>query len=254
MKRWAGILLTAGLLLAMAWTVAVTTSMPGWWEPSEDCARQLGSDNSAGVTVHTSWFPPSATCDYGSGDVRAYMSPTRSLVLSVLGVLILIVLLTGIIQTVRRFTGDPGPTRTADGVDLGKRRMGQLTFGALDMAVAVAVLTGLNAFAIVLGGIPGGVVFAVTAVAGLSALGVVLDRHLGPLPGTALDSRRRGTVAGLVVFGVIFAATALAGQLPFFRLWAAPLGAVAYAIVAAVQWSRLPLHKEGHRTAERLAG
>jgi hypothetical protein len=246
-------LLTAGLVLAMAWTVAVTTSMPGWWEPSEDCARQLGSDNSAGVTVHTSWFPPSASCDYGGGDVRAYMSPTRSLVLSVAGVLIVIVLLTGLAMTVRRLTREPGPVRSADGVDLGKRRMGQLTFGALDMAVAVAVLTALNAFAIVLGGVPGGLVFGVTAVAGLSALGVVLDRHMGPLPSTALDSRRRGTVAGLVVIGVIFAATAVTGQLPFFRLWSVPLGAAAYAVVAAVQWSRLPLRRQDHRTAD-LAG
>jgi hypothetical protein len=135
------------------------------------------------------------------------MSPTRSLVLSVSGVLIVIVRLTGLAMTVRRFTGEPGPVRSADGVDLGKRRMGQLAFGALDMAVAVAVLTALNAFAIVLGGVPGGLVFAVTAVAGLSALGVVLDRHMGPLPSTA-----------------------------------------------AVQWSRLPLRRQDHRTAERLTG
>ena len=42
------------------------------------------------------------------------------------------------------------------------------------------------------------------------------------------------------MFGVIFAATAFTGQLPFFRLWSVPLGAIAYAAVAAVQWSRVP--------------
>jgi hypothetical protein len=132
--------------------------------------------------------------------------------------------------------------------------MSQLTFGALDMAVAVAVLTAVNAFMIVLGGPPGGIMFAVAAMVGLSALSVVLDRHMGPLPTTALDSRRRGTTAGLTVFGVIFAATAAAGQLPFFRLWSVPLAAITYAVVAGVQWSRLPHSGRDHQTSPHSIG
>ena len=107
------------------------------------------------------------------------------------------------------------------------------------MAVAFAFLTLLNAAAIVFGSLPGAVLFLVAALVGLSAFGAVLDRHMGPLPSTALDSRRRGTVAGLTAFGVVFAATAVTGQLPFFRFWAFPLGAIAYAVIVALQWSRV---------------
>lgn len=238
-RRRAGSLLAAGLILALGWTAAVTLSSPSWFDPTEACVHKFPiAADSSGVQVRTRWFPPAASCDF-DGDVRQFMSPERSAVLSVIGVLILVVLLTGLILTVRRLSGDPGPIQAADDVNLRRRKFNQLTFGALDMGVAVAVLTFLNAVAIVFGGIPGGLLFAGAAIAGLSALGVLLDRHLGPLPGTALDGRRRGTVAGVTVFGVIFAATALSGQLPFFRLWSIPVGAVAYAAVAAVQWSRL---------------
>ncbi|MFG1817054.1 hypothetical protein ACGFIF_25080 [Kribbella sp. NPDC049174] len=253
-RRRAGTLLGIGLVLGLGWTGAVTTSMPSWFDPDEACALRFGGADSANIEVHTGWFPPQATCDFGNGNVQDFISPTRSAVLSVAGVLILAILIVGLILTVQRLVGEPGPQRTADEVDLGKRRMSQLTFGALDMAVVVAVLTAANAFAIVLGGLPGGILFAVTAMVGLSALSVVLDRHMGPLPSTALDSRRRGTVAGLSVFGVIFAATAVSGQLPFFRLWSVPLAAITYAVVAAVQWSRLPHHGRDHQTAPPSLG
>jgi hypothetical protein len=228
--------------------------MPGWFDPAEACALRFGGADSANVEVRTGWFPPSATCDFGNGNVQDVISPAQSAVLSATGVLILVVLVAGLILTVRRLTGEPGPQRSADDVDLGKRRMGQLTFGALDMAVAVAVLTAANAFAIVLGDLPGGIVFAVAAMVGLSALSVVLDRHMGPLPSTALDSRRRGTTAGLTVFGVIFAATAVTGQIPFFRLWSVPLAAITYVVVAVVQWSRLPHWRRDHRASPHSVG
>jgi hypothetical protein len=237
-RRRAGTLLGVGLVLSLGWAVAVTASIPNWFDPSAACAVGLGVPDSSGVEVRTRWFPPAATCDFG-GDVRRFISPTTSAVLSVLGVLILVVVITGLVLTVRRLSGEPGPLRVVDGIDLGRRRMNHLTFGAFDIAVGLAVLTAANVLAIVFGGLPGGVVFAGAAIIGLSALAVVLDRHTGPLPSTALDSRRRGTVAGLVVFGVIFAATAAAGQLPFFRLWSVPVGAITYAVVTAVQWSRL---------------
>ncbi|WP_433161545.1 hypothetical protein [Kribbella sp. CA-247076] len=253
-RRRAGSLLAVGLVLGIGWTVAVTTSMPNWFDSDEACALRFGGADSSNVEVHTGWFPPSATCDFGNGNVQDYISPTRSAVLSVTGVLILVVLLAGLALTVRRLTGEPGPQRTADGIDLAKRRRNQLTFGALDLAVVVAVLTAGNAFAIVLGGLPGGILFALATATGLSALAVVLDRHLGPLPSTALDSRRRGTTAGLIVFAAIFAATAITGQMPFFRLWAAPLGAIAYAVVVAVQWSRLPHYRRDHRTTHQSVG
>ena len=253
-RRRAGTLLGIALVLGLAWTIEVTTSMPSWFDPAEACALRFGGADSANVEVHTGWFPPQASCDFGSGNVQDFISPTKSTVLSVVGVLILIVVIAGLILTARRLTGEPGVQKTADDIDLGKRRMSQLTFGALDMAVVVAVLTAANAFAIVLGGPPGGIMFAAAAMVGLSALSVVLDRHMGPLPSTALDSRRRGTVAGLSVFGVIFAATAAAGQLPFFRLWSVPLAAITYAVVSAVRWSRLPHNKRDHQTSPHSVG
>jgi len=241
-RRRAGSLLAVALILALGWTAAVTLSMPNWYDPSEACALKAGGYDDVGTAiVHTRWFPPAASCDFGGGDVRRYMSTTRSVAFSVVGVLILVVLVTGLMLTVRRFASStPGVVRAADGVNLRRRKVNQLTFGAFDMAVAIAVVTFFNAAAIVFGGLPGGLLFAVASITALSALGVVLDRHLGPLPSTALNSRRRGTVAGATVFGVIFAATALSGQLPFFRLWAVPVGGIAYAVVGFVQWSRVP--------------
>ena len=234
-RRRAGSLLGVGLVGGLVWTTVVTLSMPNWYDPGEDCARKVGAVD---AVPRTSWFPPSASCVSGD-EVRQYMSTTRSAVLSVVGVLLLVLIATGLILTVRRLGGDPGPTRTGGDDDLKRRRRSHLVFGALDMAVAFAFLTLLNAAAIVFGSLPGAVLFLVAALVGLSAFGAVLDRHMGPLPSTALDSRRRGTVAGLTAFGVVLAATAVTGQLPFFRFWAFPLGAIAYAVIVALQWSRV---------------
>ncbi|TDD17458.1 hypothetical protein E1218_27910 [Kribbella turkmenica] len=253
-RRRAGSLLGLGLVLGLGWTIAVSTSMPSWFDPDEACALRFGGADSSNIEVRTGWFPPSATCEFTDGSVRDFISPTRSAVLSVTGVLILVLLVAGLALTVRRLSGDPGPQRTADGADLTRRRRKHLAFGALDMAVVVAVVSAGNVLAIVLGGPPGGILFAVATITGLSALAVVLDRHVGPLPSSALDSRRRGTAAGLIVFAVIFAATAVTGQMPFFRLWSAPLAAVTYAVVAAVQWSRLPHYGRDHRTSHQSVG
>ncbi|WP_327637381.1 hypothetical protein OHB24_03025 [Kribbella sp. NBC_00482] len=231
-RRRAGSLLGLGLVGGMVWTTVVTLSMPGWYAPGEDCARKVGAVD---AVARTSWFPPSASCVSGD-EVRQYMSTTRSVVLSVVGVLLLVLIATGLILTVRRLTGEPGPIRTGD--NLQRRRRSHLLFGALDTAVAFAFVTFLNAFAIVFGGLPGAILFILTALVGLSAFGTMLDRHMGPLPSSALESRRRGTVAGLATFGIVFAATAVSGQLPFFRFWAVPLAAIAYAAIAAAQWSR----------------
>ncbi|MGW6280038.1 hypothetical protein [Kribbella sp. NPDC055071] len=236
-KRRAGWVLAVGLGLALGWTTAVTLAQPNWYDPGEACAKRIHQDLGAFVAVHTTWFPPTATCDFGQGQVQ-YMSTTTSVVLSLVGVLSLVVLLTGLILTVRRFSGDPGRLRPADN-DLKRRRLTHLGFGAVDVGVAIAPLSFVNAAAIVFGGLPGGIICVLASLAGLSALGIALDRHLGPLPSTELDSRRRGAIAGVTVYGVIFVATALSGQLPFVRLWAVPVGAVAYAAIVAVQWSRV---------------
>ncbi|MFG1911716.1 hypothetical protein [Kribbella sp. NPDC048928] len=240
-RRRAGSLLGLGLIGGLVWTTVVTLSSPGWYDPGEDCARKLGVGDG---TVRTSWFPPSASCVSG-GEVHQYMSTTRSVVLSVVGVLLLIVLVPGLILTVQRLTGDPGPIRPGTdeagaAVDLKRRRRSHLMWGALDMGVAFAVVTFFSVAGIIFGGLPGGILSIVATLAGVSGFGTLLDRHMGPLPSSALDSRRRGTIAGISTYGVVFAATAVSGQLPFFRFWAVPLGAVAYAVIVAVQWARVP--------------
>ncbi|MFF0343540.1 hypothetical protein [Kribbella sp. NPDC004875] len=235
-RRRAGWLLGLGLVGGLAWTTVVTLSMPGWYDPSADCVHKFVGASGDPV-VRTTWFPPSASCVYGD-QVRQYMSTTRTVALSVIGVLLLVVVAAGLILTVRRLRGDAGPIQPVGTVDLRRRRINHLLFGALDTALVFAVLTFLNAAAIVFGGLPGGILFIVTVLAGLSAFGTTLDRHMGPLPASALDSRRRGTVAGVATYAVVFVATAVTGQLPFFRFWAVPLAGIAYAAIAAWQWSR----------------
>ncbi|WP_344235232.1 hypothetical protein [Kribbella hippodromi] len=221
----------------LVWATVVTLSMPSWYDPDRSCGQKFLTGDSL-TTVRSGWFPPSASCVYGD-TVRQYMSTTRSVVLSIIGVLLLAVIVVGLILVLRRLTGDPGLVRTADdGIDLRRRRRNHLIFGAVDMALAFALVTLLNVVAIVFGDLPGGILFVILTLVGLSAFGVALDKHMGPLPSTALESRRRGTVAGLMTYGLVFAATAISGQLPFFRYWAVPAAAVAYALVVAVQWSR----------------
>ncbi|GAB3948262.1 hypothetical protein GCM10029976_079060 [Kribbella albertanoniae] len=247
LKRW---VLAAGLSLGLIWSVVVSSSMPSWWDPSKSCFDKLGPSVGPDATVHTSWFPPSATCDFGGGDVRDYLSTTNSVLLSITGILVLTLTAVGIVLTLRTLKGDPGPTRSADGADLTRRHRNHLLYGALDVLVVVAILSAVNVAAIVFGEIIGGVLFAITTVAGLAALATVLDRHTGPLPSTALASRRRGAAAGGILFGVIFGATALTGQLPFFRLWAAPLAAITYAVVVHVQWTKAATHQSHPASAQ----
>ncbi|MDX2971426.1 hypothetical protein [Kribbella solani] len=235
-RRRAGWLLGLGLLGGLVWATAVTLSMPGWYDPDRDCGKKFLTEDNL-TTVRSGWFPPSASCVYGD-TVRQYMSTTRSVVLSIIGVLLLAVIAVSLVLVVRRLTGDPGPVRTADDINLRRRRRTHLIFGAIDMALVFAVVTFVNVAAIAFGELPGAILFIVLTLVGISAFGAALDNHMGPLPSTALESRRRGTVAGLATYGVVFAATAFAGQLPFFRFWAAPAAGVAYAVIVGVQWSR----------------
>ena len=246
LKRWA---LTAGLVLGLVWACVASASMPSWWDPSKSCFEKLGpAVNSPDAISHTSWFPPSATCDFGGGDVRDYLSTTQTVLLSITGILVLALTAIGVVLTLTRLKGDPGPTRPADDVDLRRRHRNHLLYGALDVLMAVAILTALNVAAIIFGEIIGGIFFVIAAVAGLGALATALDRHTGPLPSTARDSRRRGAAAGAIVFGMIFVATALTGQLPFFQLWAAPLAAVTYAVIVHTQWTKAET-RQSHPTS-----
>jgi membrane protein implicated in regulation of membrane protease activity len=232
-------LLTVGLVAMLAWSFFVSASMPSWFDPDYDCTKLFYAQDSHGLEIHTQWLPPKATCDFGGGQVRDFISPARTNVLMVIFVLIALVTLLGLYFVVRRLFEPAGIVRSAEAVDLGARQRKHLaTGGVLTLVVAGLYVVG-NIAGLVLAGPPGGITMAVIAAVSLATIAAAIDRSMGPLPSTALDSRRRGTAVGLAAFASIIAAPALTGQLPFFKLWVAPVAAVVYVVLTAVQWSRL---------------
>jgi hypothetical protein len=195
------------------------------------------------VTTH--WFPPIATCDFGGGDVRHFISPTTTVLLTAAMALIAAATGIGLYYSIRRFFEPDDVVQPAEGVDLKARLVAHLSSGAVVFVLAFGVYTAASAFAIILGGASGGIVFGLAGLIMVAGLGAGLDRRVGPLPSTPLASRRRGAAAGLLTFGLTFVATAAAGRMPFFRIWAAPLGAALYVVVVLVQWSR---HRSSGRT------
>ena len=238
MEKRAGWLLTVGLLALTVWTTVVGFLMPNWFDASEDCALRFERPDSGGVKVVTHWFPPTATCDFGGGDVRRFISPTTSILLTAVMLAIAAITAVGLYFTIRRFFEPDDVVRSAEGVDLKARLIAQLASGTVLFVLAIGAYTGASAFAIILGGASGGLVFGLAGLIMVAALGAALDRQVGPLPTTPLESRRRGAAAGLITFAGLFLATAITGRMPFFRIWAAPLGAVIYVVVVLIQWSR----------------
>jgi hypothetical protein len=237
-RRRAGWLLTVGLLALTGWTTVVGFLMPNWFDATEDCAKTFERPDSHGIRVATRWFPPTASCDFGGGDVRHFISPLTTVLLTVTMVLIAAATATGLYFAGRRFFEPDDVVRSAEGVDLKARLIAQLSSGAVVFVLAFAAYIGASAFAIILGGASGGIVFGLVGLIMVAGLGAGLDRQVGPLPSSPLQSRRRGAAAGLITFAVSFLVTAATGRMPFFRIWAAPLGAVIYLVVVLVQWSR----------------
>jgi hypothetical protein len=235
-RRRAGWLLAVGLLALTVWTIVVSFLMPNWFDTDEDCATTFDRPDSGGIEVVTHWFPPTATCDFGGGDVRNLISPTTTILLMIAMVLIAAASGVGLYFTVRRYFEPAGVVRSAEGIDLKARLVAQLASGTVLFVLAIGVYTGASAFAILLGGAAGGIIFGFVGLIMVAGLGTGLDRQVGPLPSTELASRRRGAAAGLITFGVLFVATAVTGRMPFFRIWAVPLGAVVYVLVVLIQW------------------
>ncbi len=256
-RRRAGSLLALGLAAMLGWTTVVAFAMPNWFDSGEDCADTFGVADSSGVVVEAHVFPPRASCDFGGGDVRSFVSPAETTLLSIAFVLILGMVLVGLTFTVRRLFEDDGVVRSAEGVDLRGRRTAQLASGLVVFAVAFGVYVTLNAFLIILGGPVGGIASTFAALVVLGCLGAGLDRQVGPLPSTAVRSRRRGAAAGLITFAVVFAVTALTGKLPFPQLWAVPLGGVTYVVVILWQWRSSGTDRgtgDGHTVEQNLVG
>jgi hypothetical protein len=238
MEKRAGWLLTVGLLGLTVWTAVVGFLMPNWFDAGEDCALRFDRPDSGGIDVVTHWFPPTATCDFGNGDVQRFISPTTSILLTAAITTIAAITAIGLYFTVRRFFEPDDVVRPAEGVDLKARLIAQLASGSVLFVLAIGAYTGASAFAIIVGGAAGGLVFGLAGLIMVAALGAALDRQVGPLPTTPLESRRRGAAAGLITFAGLFLATAVTGRMPFFRIWTAPLAAVVYSVVVLIQWSR----------------
>jgi hypothetical protein len=239
-KRRAGSVLALGLVSMLGWSLAVSASMPSWYDPDRDCAEAfpLAAGNGSGLRITTNWLPPHAICDFGDGGRQQFISPTRSAVLTIVFALTTALTLAGLYLVLRRLTAPAGILRSAEAVNLRARRLRHLGAGAFLTLLIVAVFAGANVFAAFLAGPPGMLIIAVTAAAGLSAVAAALDRQLGPLPSTARDSQRRGVVAGCTTLATVFVVTVASGNFPFYRIWVAPVGAITYLLVTTLQWSR----------------
>jgi hypothetical protein len=239
-ERRAGRLLAFGLVSMLGWSVAASASMPNWYDPDRDCARAfpLASSNSDGLRIVTEWLPPHATCDFGDGELHQYISPARSTVLTIVFAMTVALTLFALYFVLRRLTTAAGTVRSAEAVDLRRRQLRHLGIGAFLTLLIVALFAGANVFAAFMAGPPGMLIVALASTAALCAVAAALDRELGPLPSTARDSRRRGTVAGCTIIATVFVITAASGNFPFYRIWVAPVGAITYMLVVTVQWSR----------------
>jgi len=237
-RRRAGSVLVLGLLSMLGWSLAVSASMPSWFDPDYDCAQRFPVVDADGVRISTQWLPPRAVCDFGNGELRQFISPTRSAVLTIIFVLTAALTAFGMYLVIRRLFEPPGILRSAEAVNLRRRQLQHLAIGSGLTLLLLAGYTVANIFAAVLGGPPGALILAVAMAIALSALAATLDRHHGPLPSTARASHRRGTAVGLTTFATIFVVTAASGNFPFYRIWVAPIGAVAYLILTLLQWSR----------------
>ena len=233
-----------GLAAAAAWSVGVTAAMPSWFDPSEDCAHTAGRSGFAyssgsserSIGIETNWFPPRATCDFGGDRVYDFISPAKSVTLTVVGVLIALTVLAGLVEAVRKLFGTGGVIRSPEAIDLRRRRITHLAAAAAAGFVAIGGCVLALVFAVFLGGPPGLITLGVAAPVVFAALASQIDRAYGPLPSTAVHSRRRGTAAAVIT--LVVAVLAAARSFPIPTLWPALLGAATYAIVVAVQWAR----------------
>lgn len=248
-KNW---LLSFGLLAAMAWTIALTAATPSWFDPSEDCALTAGRPDDHRIDITTQWLPPRSTCHFSDGEVYDFISPARSVVLTVLAVLIALVLAGGLALAVKRLFETGGVIRSDEAIHLRKRQATHLATAAFTGCVAIGAYGVASVFSIFMGGYIGAVITLLAGFLALAALASALDRAYGPLPSTAARSRRRGTAAAAFTFVAVHLASAAkwwaysstggspsgASFFPSLQAWAALVGAVVLPVVVAVQWAR----------------
>ncbi len=233
MRNWP---LVLGLPAAMAWSVVVTWQMPDWFEPSEDCALIAGRPSSAGVTVHETWFPPRAVCDFGDGISHQLISSTETAILTALGALIALAVIVGLTRWIKSLFGQDQATRSAQPIDLRQRRYAHLTSALVLGALGTAALLCLVVVGFVFGGPPGIVSAVLTGTIGLATAAGALDRSVGPLPSTAAQSRRRGAFATLIMLACTVIGVVPRFPVPQFGILV--LAAALFAVTVLIQWSR----------------
>jgi hypothetical protein len=233
MRNWPLIL---GLPASMAWSVVVTAQMPDWFEPSEDCALIAGRASSAGVTVHETWFPPRATCDFGNGNTHQLISSAETAILTVLGVLIALAVIIGLTRWIKSLLTKDNTQRQTEGIDLRQRRFAHLTSALVLGALGTGALLCLVVVGLVFGGPPGIVSAVLIGTVGLAAAAGALDRSVGPLPSTAAQSRRRGAFATTIM--LVCTVIGVVPRFPVPQFGILVLAAALFAVTVLIQWSR----------------
>ena len=228
--------LLLGLPASMAWSVVVNFSMPSWYDPGEDCALTLGRASSAGATVRESWFPPRATCDFADGQVYAFVSPTRTAVLSVTGVLIALVLAVGLALWVKSLFQRDEVRREAEQIDLRRRKFAHLTSAVVLGALGTGALLCLVVIGLVFGGPPGIISAVLTGTVAIAAAAGTLARSVGPLPSTAAQSRRRGAFATAIM--LVCTVIGIVPRFPVPQFGILVAAAALFAVTVLIQWSR----------------
>lgn len=238
---WAG-LFCGGLVAWLVWCVLVRAQLPSWFDPGEDCDRRFGTGGGAAARARTTEFPPQATCEFRDGDAFAtfdYLSPARSTMLTVVGVVLGLWVLSALaVLTWKALRGE----QDGAGVPASDRRPGShLLAVAVAGAVCAFIGVGVGMVLLMLGGplAAGAVVLAFGV--GIATLMSRLDRADGPGRNGAAGSRRRGAFVGLAgIVGMIVAVLLLAefngpgGEVDSPAL---PIGyGVLCALVVGAQW------------------
>jgi len=206
--------------------------MPSWFELGDSCP--------GATRVEKSYFPPSATCVYGTSRSVDYIPWLETLILTVAIVLLAIMTVAGLVVLGSR---PPRYDQAALGELKPRRPVLHMLGAAVLGVVTVMVARPAIIIAALLGGPPGGAAVFVIVVLGAIGSASALDRAVGPDRG---GSSRRATV--LVVTGsaamlILVIATWRAYEEYNTLLgpgWAIAMGAGVFAVLAGVQWLGWP--------------
>lgn len=228
-------LVAVGLLGSLVWSVVVEMAMPSWFDPGDSCPGV--------TTVERTYFPPTARCIDEAGRAVDYIPSSKTVILTVVMVLLAITTVTGLVllgwRLLRR-------DQAAAQVPNSKRPVFHVLGAAILGVVVCVVARAAVVITALLGGPPGGA--TALLIVALGAIGSVsaLDRAAGPGRGGSAGSYRRGTV--LVLAGI---AVTLALVFVTWREyiedntllgpgWAVAMGGGVFAALAGLQWVRWP--------------